>query len=301
VAVGLLRWLERRTDEQAAPDSTHPLLTVGIILAAAAALHWLVNHFAPVQIHSYGTMLIVALAAGIWWLSISGRPHGIPGIQWLDFALLILIGAVIGARVVFVILNWDQYAAAPVTIFSVWEGGLSFHGGLGGAIIAGYLFSRVRGMEFNLVADLATPATALGYSLTRIGCFLNGCCYGRACSSHWPLGMVFPPGTAAGQAQVPIHPTQLYASFASIIIFYILVRVQPHIKARGNLFLFYLVLYSIYRFMVEFYRRGASAKVFESLAPLTEAQTASIVIGVVALVWMLVRRASALKEDEIIC
>ncbi len=103
--------------------------------------------------------------------------------------------------------------------------------------------------------------------------------------------MIFPPESEAGQGQVPIHPTQLYASFASIIIFYILVKIQSRIKARGNLFLVYLVLYSVYRFIVEFYRRGATAKVFAPLAPLTEAQTASIVIGGLALVWMLLRES----------
>lgn len=294
----LWRRMERAMGPKEPPPTATGLLGTALgILGVAALLHFLVNHFAPIQIHSYGVMLIVAVVVGLWWLGLSLRSYGITAVQPLDFALFILIGGIVGARVLFVILNWEQYTGAPLTIFSVWEGGLSYHGGVTGAVASAYLFSRLRGIDFRLLADLGAPATALGYSLARIGCFLNGCCYGDACSPNWPLGMVFPPNTDAGTPQVPIHPTQLYASFASILIFYVLCKVQPHIKARGNLFLLYLVLYSVYRFVNEFFRRGVSAKVFEPLAPLTEAQVASIVIGTVALVWILIRR-SHVRTDE---
>lgn len=265
--------------------------TAAAVLVVAALLYLLVNRLGPVYVHGYGVMLIVALTAGISWLAVTSRAHGIPAGVWIDFALFILIGGVLGARLLFIALNWDQYASAPLQILQVWQGGLAYHGGVVGGLASAYLFSRVYGIDFTLLADLGAPATALGYSLARIGCFLNGCCYGRAASPGWPLGMVFPPGSDAGEyAQAPVHPTQLYASFASIVIFYILCKAWPHVKARGNLFLLYLVLYSIYRFLIEFLRRGATAKVFAPVAPLTEAQVASIAIGTVALIWMLIRR-----------
>ncbi len=289
--LALWRRVEQAMSEQERQRRTSLLGTALAVLGIAAGLHILVNHFAPIQIHSYGVMLIVAVVAGVWWMTVSARAYGISDTQWIDFALFMLIGGIIGARVLFVILNWEQYAGAPLAVFSVWEGGLSYLGGIAGALVSAYLFSRQRGIDFKLLADVGAPATALGYSLARIGCFLNGCCYGHACSPDWPLGMVFPPGTDAGTPQVPIHPTQLYASFASILIFYVLVKVQPYIKVRGNLFLFYLLLYSVYRFLVEFLRRGASAQVFALMAPLTEAQTASIIIGATALVWILVSRS----------
>ncbi len=298
LAVVIWRLVERRMGEQIPPPTAASLLTTAFaVLAVSAFLHWLTNQLAPVQIHSYGAMLILAFAAGIGWLMVTARTYDIAPVQWIDFALFVLLGGLIGARILYVILNWEQYAGTPLNIFAVWEGGLTYFGGIAGALLGAYLFSRLREIDFKLLADLAAPATALGYSLARIGCFLNGCCYGHAGSPNWPLGMIFPPDSEAGQGQVPIHPTQLYASFASIIIFYILVKIQPHIKARGNLLLVYLVLYSVYRFIVEFYRRGATAKVFTLLAPLTEAQTASIVIGALAMVWFLARRARAQADN----
>jgi phosphatidylglycerol:prolipoprotein diacylglycerol transferase len=182
-------------------------------------------------------------------------------------------------------MHWQDFAGKALTVLYLWQGGLAFHGGIAGGIIGGYLFARIRKLSFPLLADICAPALALGYAITRVGCFLNGCCYGHECDLPWAV--TFPANTDAGG--VARHPTQLYAVLANLIIFAVLARLYPRVSVRGNLFLLYLVLYSVYRFIVEFFRRGATANVFAPLAPLTEAQTASIIIGLGALVWLLLR------------
>ena len=292
----LVQWLEsRRADPQPLTATNWTLLAL-FVLAGAGLVMFAVNKLAPIYVHSYGVMLLIGLAAGVWWLVRSGRPYGFILEDWIDFALVILLSGVVGARLLYVLLHLPEYAPAPMTILYVWQGGLAYHGGVAGAIIAGYAFAHARKISFPLLADLSAPALSLGYAFARIGCFLNGCCYGN--ESHLPWAVNFPGGTEAGAGGFPRHPTQLYACGASLVIFLILVRLQPRIKIRGNLFLGYLLLYSIYRFIVEFFRRGATANVFGPLAPLTEAQTASIIIGLGALVWILARRRRIKPEEE---
>ncbi len=292
--VALIQWLETRSENPRPFTAASWLVAGGFVLAGAALVLIAVNRLAPVHVHSYGVMLLVGLIAGVWWLTRSGRPYGFTLENWIDFALVVLLSGVAGARLLYILLHWAEYAVEPVRMLYLWQGGLAFHGGLGAAIIGGYVFARVRKVEFALLADLAVAPTALGYAFTRIGCFLNGCCYGHEC--HVPWAVTFPAGTEAGAGGVARHPTQLYAVAANLIIFAILVRLQPRIRVRGNLFFLYVVLYSVYRFIVEFFRRGATANIFPPLAPLTEAQTASIIIGLVALVWMLLRRRAAGAE-----
>jgi len=294
--VALVQWLESRRAGSQPLTATNWALSSLFVLAGAGFIIFVVNRLAPIYVHSYGVMLLIALAAGTWWLNRTGRDYGFNLEDWIDFALVILLSGVVGARLLYVLLHLPEYGSAPITILYVWQGGLAFHGGVAVAIIAGYIFARARNISFPLLVDLSAPALALGYAFARIGCFLNGCCYGTEC--HLPWAVTFPSGTEAGADGFPRHPTQLYACGASFIIFLILSRIQPRIKARGDLFLLYLVLYSVYRFIVEFFRRGATANVFAPLAPLTEAQTASIIIGLGALIWMLLRRRKIEAEEE---
>ncbi len=292
--VALIQWLESRSKDRSPFRFVNWLTSAIFVLAGAGLVFFVVNRVAPVYVHSYGVMLLLGLAAGIWWLNRSSRRYGFALGQWIDFALVVLLSGLVGARLLYIILHWVRYTAEPAAMVYLWQGGLAFHGGLGGAIIGAYIFARVRKLEFLFLADLAVAPLALGYAFTRVGCFLNGCCYGS--ESELPWAVTFPPTTEAGVGGIARHPTQLYAVVANLIIFAILVRLQPRIKTRGNLFLLYVMLYSIYRFIVEFFRRGATANIFPPLAPLTEAQTASIIIGVVALVWLLLRRRTAGSE-----
>ena len=258
--------------------------TAVVSLVASVLIFLLVNRFGPLTIKAYGVMLLVAFVAGAWWTAHSATREEMPLPEVIDVALLALVGSIIGARVVYVILEYDQFQSLG-DIVNLWSGGLSFHGGLAGALLATWPYIRYRGRSFLVALDQFAPGIALGYAFARIGCFLNGCCHGHATDLPWAV--TFPPDGACVLPGEPLHPSQLYASAASLMIFFILVRLKPVFKQASHLFLSYLMLYSVYRFLVEFTRAGVTAEPLSANSWLTVAQAASIVIFVIASAIML--------------
>ncbi len=288
-AFGLLvEWRERR----AANEPLQFGRAAAIVLTAGAMAllaWWVLDRWGPAKVRSWGTMLMLGFLAGMLWAIRDARHDPLITTDLIiDMTLVILIGAVIGARAVFVALKWQAFRADLLSVLQVWAGGMSFHGGLLGGTLAASILAWRRRLSVPRMADLFAPSIALGYAITRIGCFLNGCCHGIPTDLPW--GVTFPEAAAVAPPNIALHPTQLYASAASLIIFGILLAIRSHLRRSGHLFLSYLVLYSIARFGVEHFRRGASATVFEPLAPLTIGQVASIAIAAVACAWMLVDR-----------
>ena len=281
----LLGW---RRVARALGENVPPLTVSGVLLTwlgatvATAILYWLLHRFGPLPIKSYGTMLVIGFIVATAWCMKDGRRLGYQPVIFLDLAVYLLVGSLIGARILYVLLDWSSYASSPRAILAVWEGGLSFHGGVLGALAAGWLFTRRRGLKFLELADVVAPAIALGYAFGRIGCFLNGCCYGRPTSLPW--GVRFPCATwlDGRPITVPVHPAQLYASVASLLIFVLLLWLRRFARRDGHIFLFFIILYSVYRFAIEFIRRGVTGRPWSILPALTEAQAASIVLLVVA-------------------
>lgn len=232
------------------------------------------------QVRSYGLMMAVGFALGIWRAArVSRKRYGIEPERVYDLALVVLVSGVLGARAVYILLNptsetWRDFPA-------VWQGGLSFHGGVALAMAAGYVYTRIARLSYWKCADLVAPSAAIGYALTRIGCFLNGCCYG--CPTSLPWGVKF-IDEKTGLLTPPSHPTQLYASLANILIFWLLVRLERLNRKPGFVFVSYLGLYSVYRFLIEFLRSGASAQPWA--LGLTQAQGVSAVVFAVAAVLM---------------
>ena len=231
-------------------------------------------------------MMVVGFALGIWRaVRVSKKRYDIEPDRVYDIALVSLLGGVIGARVVYILLNpgtesWRGF-------FAVWQGGLSFHGGLACAMILGYIYARRAKLSFWNVADMVAPSLAIGYAFTRIGCFLNGCCYGAPTSLPW--GVRFYEN---GRLTPPSHPTQIYAFLANLLILWLLTKLEPMRRKPGFVFVAYLGLYSVYRFLIEFPRSGYSAS--QWAFGLTQAQGVSLaVIAVSAILILTVYRKPA--------
>ncbi|MGC9317284.1 MAG: prolipoprotein diacylglyceryl transferase [Armatimonadota bacterium] len=279
---GLLEMIEQRRLGM----TLRPLRIAGIAaLGAVVGLTawWLLSRWGPIQVRAWGTMLMLGFIAGMLWLMHDTRGDDqLTTDVIIDLTLVILVGAIIGARALSVALEWETYTHGSRAPWEVWSGGLSFHGGLLGGIVAAALFLWRRRLRLWRVFDLLAPSIALGYALTRVGCLLNGCCHGAPTTVAWGVRL---PAVDGGQ--VARHPTQLYAAAASLIIFALLLVLRRHLHRDGHLLLSYFVLYSVARFIIEHFRRGASAEVFAPLAPLTVAQVASIAIILVAGGWLL--------------
>lgn len=242
-------------------------------------------------------MLWLALLAGLVRTLRASKRTEIAADQVVDISLYALLAGILFAHLTSIALDLPYYLRNPSEIAGLWSGmftaqgglrGLSFHGGFAGGMLAGYIYARRKGLSFLNVIDLFSPGLALGYGIARIGCFLNGCCYGTPTNLPWAVRFVTDPVTC--QMTAPSHPTQIYSMLASFAIFGILVWIERRRRYGGQVFFSYVALYAVYRFIVEFFRKGITAEV--AVLGLTEAQIASIVmfLGAAAFLWICARR-----------
>jgi len=211
------------------------------------------------QLYSYGVMLFISFVLGIWIVESRAKRFGVDPKKITDLALLVLLAVVIGARLFYVAFHLNEFRHDPVGIIRFWGNppglsGLMFYGGFLGAFIAGLIFVWLNRLPVLNLLDAVAPALVLGEGFTRIGCFLNGCCFGKP--TNCPLGMVFPVGSAAGSTfpGQPIHPTQLYSSLAGFILFAVALGLERRRLKPGVLFGIILALYSLFRFGIDFVR-----------------------------------------------
>jgi phosphatidylglycerol:prolipoprotein diacylglycerol transferase len=219
-------------------------------------------------IKSYGVAIAVAFVLGILLTARHARKVGLKFNDFVDMGFFVVIAAIIGGRVFYILFNLRDYIQRPIAVLQIWHGGLIFYGGLFAAVLTAIIFMKRRGIPVWLGGDLIAPQIALGYAITRVGCFLNGCCYGEATSLPW--GVKFPPGSGAGgyirelsfaafssgqpDAVIRLHPVQLYASLISLVVFVVLLLAWKRRSFDGQIFWGYLVLYAAYRFGIEFLR-----------------------------------------------
>jgi phosphatidylglycerol:prolipoprotein diacylglycerol transferase len=236
-----------------------------------------------VNIYAYGLMLTIAFIVGTIRTVRVAAKEKISAEIILDMVTFIIIGAIIGARLVYVILKPDQYLSNLIDIVYITQGGLSVHGGVIGAMLAAWIYTAYRKLNYWHYADLFAPALALGIVFGRIGCFLNGCCFGVLCKNPnaW-YSISFPANGHTGITAEPRHPAQLYEAILSLIIFFILRGFYKNRKFDGHVFLLWLGLYSIARFLQEFFRFDASSDVIFGVV--TIAQLASIILAIIAFV-----------------
>lgn len=198
----------------------------------------------PLTLYSYGLMLAMAVVICSYLLAKEAKVLGIKHEEIFDFVFGIMISGIIGARIFYVILDWGFFSNNPLEIIMVHKGGLAWQGGF----ILGFLFGlgyayRKRWPIWKLL-DLTAPYLALGQAIGRIGCFFNGCCFGK----HFAGGFYFP------FHQDFLYPTQLYESVGLFAIFLILKKFQGKMSVEGKAFSLYLILASFLRFFIEFFR-----------------------------------------------
>jgi phosphatidylglycerol:prolipoprotein diacylglycerol transferase len=233
----------------------------------------------PFPVHSWGVFLMLGFLLATARTVKNARRYRIPADAVWDIALWGLLGGVVGARLVYVLLSWGEFAKNPLSALHLWEGGMTFYGGLFGGILAGVLACRARGVDVWDMADLAALAFPIGYAFGRVGCFLNGCCYGGQCDISWLAARFH---TADGGLTAPSHPAQLYSALAGVLMYALLVPLENRRRFRGQLMLAFLFVYSVYRFLIEFVREGVTAQT-TSLLGLTQGQVASLLFAVLAL------------------
>ncbi|MDO8886478.1 prolipoprotein diacylglyceryl transferase [Candidatus Oleimmundimicrobium sp.] len=227
----------------------------------------------PITVYSYGFALAGAFIIGFFLLTAELERKKIETGFAYDLVLAAIIGGVIGARFFYVLAHLDYFSKYPLQIFFIQEG-LVFYGGLAGGTLAVLSVVYRKKLPVSKIADAVAPCLAIGTAIGRIGCFLNGCCYGKPTNIFWAVKF---PG-------VPLtrHPTQIYDLIYNLIIFCIIWSLRKKINKDGMIFWFYLFFYSIGRFSVEFFRVSALV-----LWGLTMAQIISIGLFLVSLMILL--------------
>ncbi|NPV79826.1 MAG: prolipoprotein diacylglyceryl transferase [Firmicutes bacterium] len=243
-------------------------------------------HIGSAPVYSYGFFVAVAFVVGTIFGIIQAKRRGISIEAIIDIALYSCIAGIVGARIVYVLLDLPVYLSEPMEILRLRDGGLSFHGGLFTAILVGIWYCRRHKVSAWEIADIAAPSVALGYSIARIGCFLNGCCFGVTTNLPWAL-------KCAAYDQSLRHPTQIYAAIGSLMIFAILMISRKSRHFPGYLMFFYVFLYSILRFVVEIFR-----DVPRFLGPLSITQVVSIVLALGSFLCISILSNQAAKPEE---
>jgi phosphatidylglycerol:prolipoprotein diacylglycerol transferase len=199
-------------------------------------------------------MIALAFLAGLWTATLRARREKIPGEKIADVTLWLMIGGIVGARVAYVTTYWrEEFADQPFSeIFMIQHGGLVYYGGLMGAIVAGAIYIRWKKLPFWKTADIIAPSIALGNVFGRIGCLLNGCCYGRACGLPWAIS--FPADNPLNPPTYPVHPTQIYDALLNFGVYLFLAWLFRRKKFDGQIFATYLLCYAVTRSFVEYFR-----------------------------------------------
>ncbi len=246
----------------------------------------------PLKVHWYGLMYLIGFAAA-WWL---GRYRSrlahcpLQRDQVDDLIFYGALGVVLGGRFGYVLFyNFDQFLANPLWLFKVWEGGMAFHGGLLGVIVAMWLYGRRIGVALGDVLDNVAPLVPIGLGMGRLGNFIGQELWGRAADVPW--AMVFPKDPS-GLAR---HPSQLYqAALEGLLLFVILFWFAHKPRPRWAVGALFVTCYGCFRFIVEFFRQPDSHIGFDLFGWLTRGQLLSLpmIIGGLLLLWWAYQRDS---------
>lgn len=231
---------------------------------------------AGIPIRGYGVMLLAAVAAGTWLSIVRGRTMGFEADTLIALGTQLFLWGIVGARAFYVIEYHEQFfregrslLATLADVVNVAAGGLVVFGSLPTAAIAAWLFARRRGLDLLQLADCIAPGLLVGLSLGRVGCFLNGCCYGGTCDLPWAV--TFPPESPPWFDQVqrgllpnlpvemvgrslPVHPAQLYAAIDAAILAWLAVCFTPLCRRDGQIFALVITIHPISRILLEMIR-----------------------------------------------
>ena len=243
-------------------------------------------------IHWYGIFMATGLGLGMWTATLRGTRIGLKADDIPNLFFWIIIGGLIGAKLLYVINHWD--GKTPLTNLILDRSGIVFHGALIGTTIAIWIFSRKNKMPLWATFDTLAPSFSLGHAIGRIGCLMTGCCYGKLCSLPWAVQ--FPQGHPTHPHTV--HPTQIYESILNFALYGVLTWLFRNRKFDGQVIATYVLSYAGLRFFMEFLRDDNRGRLwFDSL---TSGQGLSVLlfIGGGVLWWKLRERNLLQKPGE---
>ena len=252
----------------------------------------------PLSVRTYGLLLAVSFLVGIILALRRARARGLNQNKMINMSLLIMLAGIVGARIMYVIPHWNEFSANPLDIISPFQSsgsigltGLTMYGGFIAAVLVSILYLRVNGLSVWKACDAFAPSIALGIGISRVGCFMNGCCFGLPTESA--LGVVFPAFSAAGSfyPDAHLHPAQLYNAVLGFGLFGLLLWLDRKPRFDGFIFAVLLISEPVTRFFVDLFRYYESSMTLGNLGgvALSVNQGISIVLvgmGLLLLGWL---------------
>jgi phosphatidylglycerol:prolipoprotein diacylglycerol transferase len=250
-------------------------------------------HIGNFPINTYGVLLALAFLCGILIAAKLAARDGLPRERVYDLGLWILLAAIVGSKVL-MLFTEPEYRENPLRFVSLdfLRSGGVFYGGFIAAVLAGYFLIRRYKLPWWKTADAFAPGLALGNAIGRQGCFAAGCCWGKPTAMPWGVEFTEAGNKVTGvPLGVHLHPTQLYESFGALLIFFFLLWLHRRKRFSGQVLLFYAVLYSVMRFIIEIFRDDPRGDILglTTLTGLSTSQMLSIIIGLWGLVTLILR------------
>lgn len=229
----------------------------------------------PLTLHTYGLLVASAFLVGWWRAQRNVRQLELDERLFEQLAWWAMVAGVLGGRFTYVAMNLPDYVSHPLDVVKIWQGGLVFYGGFFAASAAVAVcvrrYRRLHGLVHEdpvcvwRFGDAIAPAVALGHAIGRLGCFAAGCCYGKP--TLWPWGVMFRHPESLAPRGIALHPTQLYEAIVNVAIFGLLQRRLRSSQRPGAIFGWYLGLYAVSRFTMEWWRGDDRGPVVSSLSP----------------------------------
>jgi phosphatidylglycerol---prolipoprotein diacylglyceryl transferase len=260
-------------------------------------VHPSILEWGPLHIRSYGLMLAIAFLFGTWLALREAKRLKLDEDALVTVILVTLVASVLGARLLFVAEHLEDFRHQWGSVMALWQGGLTLYGGVVAGSVAGLIAARRFGLPMWTVADALTPSLAIGTMFGRVGCFLNGCCYGRPTALPW--GVRFPAESFAAleYGAVAVHPSQLYNALAGLLLFAIAWALRTRMRVPGTLFWGFVAMFALVRVPLDLTRAYEPGAVLATVAgvPFTESQLTSVALALFALLMVLRLRRSAVS------
>ena len=250
----------------------------------------------PLTVYSYGVLLAAAYLGGLQFALVRAKRRGIDPTRVMDLGIYIIVSALVGAKLLLVLVDADHFQRNPTDLLSLARSGGVFYGGLILAVIVGLWYVRRHRLPTWRIADIIAPGIAFGHVVGRLGCFLAGCCYGHETDVPWAVTFTNPlaaenVGTPLG---VPLHPTQLYEAGAELVILGLLLAFENKGRAfPGRTFWGYMLVYGLSRFIIEFFRGDPRGMVFGNVSTSQFISLLIVPLSIVMLYWLARRGTDA--------
>ncbi|MDY6853471.1 MAG: prolipoprotein diacylglyceryl transferase [Thermodesulfobacteriota bacterium] len=230
------------------------------------------------KIHTYGILVAFAFLVGIFLAAKEAKRTGEDPEKILDITFYLILGAIIGSRILYIILHYPYFLENPLEMIKIWKGGLVFYGGFLLALSVVIWYIRKNQLNFWKILDILAPSIAIGQGIGRLGCFFAGCCFGKETTLPWAV--TFSHHESLARLGVPLHPVQLYASINAFSIFIILTIAKRYKKFDGFILWLYVLLYATTRTILEIFRGDERGLIFYH--SITSSQFIAIILGMIS-------------------